>query len=560
MHTEFIAMANSPGDVSGVWEGRSLENPNLSLNDPRAWEEAGLSYPSASGVVVNEQTALTYAPVWQAVSQLSGDVAKLPLNVFRRLPAQGDNAREKDRSHPAHRLVRLQPNPETSALEFWRRLMVHALIWNNAYALIVRDGNGNPVELLPLLPDRTRLEDKDGRRVYVTEAGGELRGFAPSQVLHIQGISIAGGDCELVKKARDSWALGLALEKFASKFFTNGARTGGILEIPLGMTKKAADNLVEGFSKTHSGPDNSFKTVILRDGSKFHAAQSSPRDSLMETSREGQVKDVARWYNLPPHKLGAGEKFAYNSLQEENLSYLTGSLSHWLCTIAAECWLKLLSPEEQRADSHFVEHNTRALLQTDTKSQVEIGVAGVTNGLITRNEWRATQNMNPIPGGDAIMMPLNTTTVGEGNDESSGDDERTAIRESVIRALQERVIHETQRVLSAVKAKAKKTQPGKMAKWVEDDLRHTKSVGFTSGLKHCAEPVALLAGMAPEELCRCISDDMFSTLSSDLAGAVERHSSTQPLCQMAVTDSCDTFEHGYVTTIGDTIRSHCYAK
>ena len=125
-------------------------------------------------------------------------------------------------------------------------------------------------------------------------AGGRLGVQLPAEGLRAvlligQGVSINGmADCQLVSLARNSWALGLAQEKFQSKFFANGGRIGGILELPLGMPKPSRDQLEEGFRKSYEGADNPFKTVVLRDNAKFHAAQQSPEDAQLVDASEQQ--------------------------------------------------------------------------------------------------------------------------------------------------------------------------------------------------------------------------------------------------------------------------------
>ena len=123
---------------------RAIENPNIPLSSPEIWNEVFGDQSASSGITVNPQKSLTIASVFQAVNLISGDVAKLPLNVYRRRPDLGVKGREVDEVHPAQKLVKYRPNAEMSAFKFWRRLMTHALIWSNAYALIERDALGNP--------------------------------------------------------------------------------------------------------------------------------------------------------------------------------------------------------------------------------------------------------------------------------------------------------------------------------------------------------------------------------------------------------------------------------
>tara|TARA_R110000824_G_scaffold37749_6_gene115950 strand:- start:3668 stop:5314 length:1647 start_codon:yes stop_codon:yes gene_type:complete len=396
---------------AGIDAKRAIENPNIPLGSPEVFNEIFNGNVSGGGIAVSPERALSIAPVFQAINLISGDVAKLPLNIYKRTPEQGDKGRVIDENHPGQRLLKYRPNAEMSAFKFWRRMMTHALLWSNAYALIERDETGNPISLLPLLPDRTSPHrTKAGVLFYVSEIGGDLKGFAASNILHLEQISVNGlSDCQLIYKARESFALSIAAENFASKYFSNGGRIGGILEMPAGMQKQGADNLESGFRKTYEGLDTSFKTVILRDGAKFHQAQFTPEQTQMVAARTQQVKEVARWFNIPPHKLGDDSNASYNSLEQENRSYLNHCLSAWLKTIESECYLKILAPMEQELNSHFIEFNVGALIAADISTQYQIYRTGIEAGILSPDEVRAMQNLNPRPDnmGSKYLRPLN---------------------------------------------------------------------------------------------------------------------------------------------------------
>src|SRR6185503_13029178 len=241
MITEAIASLLE-GFTTPRFVNASLENPAYSLNDPAAYEYLGGGMKSASGVTVTHEGSLSLAPVWQAISLISGDVAKLPRYPYKRMP---DDDREIDDKHRAYVATSIRWNKLKAAFLGWRDLMVHALLWGNGYAYI--SWVNGKAELYNLLPDRTapewiEVDDESsplGYRfelVYVTEVAGQLKTLLPSQVLHIRGISLDGTKgADLVKSARDAWGLALAAQNFISKFFKNGARMGGTLELPAGM-------------------------------------------------------------------------------------------------------------------------------------------------------------------------------------------------------------------------------------------------------------------------------------------------------------------------------------
>jgi hypothetical protein len=221
--------------------------------------------------------------------------------------------------------------------------------------------------------------------------------------------------------------LGLAQEKFASKFFANGGRIGGILELPLGMPKPVRDTLEEGFRKSYEGSDNPFKTVILRDNAKFHAAQQSPDDAQLVDSSEAQVRNVARWFNVPPAKLGLKDATAYNATEQANQAYLDQCLSVWLARIAAQIHRKLLSAREQ--SMYVVKHVTDELLRMDLAKMVTTLTQAVgQRPILTRNEARAQIRYLPIDEWDAEdkaaaeTMPLQTPPAADTEEPEPEDD------------------------------------------------------------------------------------------------------------------------------------------
>jgi len=508
---------------AGIDAKRAIENPNIPLGSPEVFNEIFNGNVSGGGISVSPERALAIAPVFQAINLISGDVAKLPLNIYKRTPEQGDKGRVIDENHPGQRLLKYRPNSEMSAFKFWRRMMTHALLWSNAYALIERDETGKPISLLPLLPDRTSPHrTKAGVLFYVSEIGGELKGFAASNILHLEQVSVNGlADCQLIYKARESFALSIAAENFASKYFSNGGRIGGILEMPAGMQKQGADNLESGFRKTYEGLDTSFKTVILRDGAKFHQAQFTPEQTQMVAARTQQVKEVARWFNIPPHKLGDDSNASYNSLEQENRSYLNHCLSAWLKTIESECYLKILAPMEQESNSHFIEFNVGALIAADIATQYQIYRTGIEAGILSPDEVRAMQNLNPRPDkmGSKYLRPLNM---------EYADQEQPEVIEEMPEMLRNAQLEPAYKVLDAAVSRF----TGYLARKV---TRESGKPGFSNWVETCLDDenkqlrtetgdsinlIAAISGSNAEEMQQRLGQFVFNQISERIAGVI----------------------------------------
>lgn len=382
------------------------ENPSFNLNDPNAWDLFWDGPSSASGIAINPHKAATVAAVWQCVSQISGDIAKLHLNCVKT-----DKDATIDKLHPSQWIVRYKWNDETAAYSGWRTILTHALLWGNGYAYIERNGRGDPIGLYGLLPDRTTVERDGGELYYVTETEKPdgspwLRPIPAINVLHVKGLSTDGTiGVELTRMARDAIGTALATEQFQAKFFRNGVRPAGILEIPREMTQVAKNKIEEGFAKTYAGPDNWFKTVILRDGAKFHQAQASLRESQMVELEENLARKVARFFNLSPSRIGLSDSVSYNSKAEDNQSYLDTTLTPWLMSITSECWMKLLSESRQEQLTHEFRHDVSQLLRMNRLQRYQIYAIGRQAGILTKNDCRIDDGLPPVDGGDVLDEP-----------------------------------------------------------------------------------------------------------------------------------------------------------
>ena len=389
------------------------ENPTFNLNDPAAWEALGAA-PTSSGLSVTQQTALTYSPWWRGISLLAGDCGKLPLHIYRR---KGDG-KERDPEHPSYPLLRRKPNPYQTAFQFRRLLTGWALSRGMGCANILRTGDGRAAELWPLNPDQTYPVRANGVQYFVTHlATGEPRKLPYENVLCIRGF----GEDDLAAQsvldvAKESLGLGLALKKWNSKFFANGARPGVLLETPNKLQEQAKKELRESWERMQGGLDQAHRTAVLDNGLKANVISFNAEESQFIESQQFTVFDVSNFLGIPPHKLGAQEGLPYNSRENADQAYLDESLDPWLVCWEEECWDKLLTEQEKEQDSHVVEFLREALIRADLTARsnyYRTALGG--RPWMLQNEVRGRENLNPVPGGDVMLDPLN---MGQGGAEN----------------------------------------------------------------------------------------------------------------------------------------------
>lgn len=367
------------------------------------------SAPVLSGTYVTPETAMCLAAVYSAVNVISRDIACLPRNVYRKLPGGG---REIDESHPVQPIVSTAPNDEEDGFRFFQSSMSHVLTRGNGYSEIVRDGRGTPTSLHLLHPSKTvPRRTPDGRLFYelndgAGNVGGKPRRLWAEDVLHLAGLGFNGlVGYSPVTVARQTIGLGIAVEQYGAAFFGNAAVPKGILKTANKLTEAAVNNLRRTLNQVHQGSQSAHQTMILEQGLEWVQTQFSPEDGQFLLTREFQVKEVARLYNLPPHKIGDYSESHLANVEEANLDYLTMTLFGWVVMVESQLNSKLLTAEDRR--THWIGLDMTALMRGNSQARIAYWQGLRNMGAVNADEIRTGEGMNPLgaeKGGDKYIV------------------------------------------------------------------------------------------------------------------------------------------------------------
>lgn len=392
----------------GTWRGP------FTLSDPALAELYGYGAKTLAGPVVTELLAFTVAAFWDGVNQQSSDVAKLPLNLLKVRPGGGSDHYIESKTY---KLLKMSPNPETRSLTFRRTIQAHALVYGNGYAEIVRDMLGRPTALWILHPNRVRpyYEDRQQpgtRKPLRYQIDGSDLVLNPSDVIHIAGLSDDGVmGFNLVSVAREALGLALASQQFASAFFGNGTRFGGIMTSDVPLDEDQKKEIREAVEAVHAKADKAFRMLVLGAGFKFTETGVKPNEAQMKEIRDQQVTEIARFLNMPLHrlKLNTPGAVSYASVEMADLDYYKGPILTWTRTWEEELDAKLVPSLEW--NRQYFKHNTNAFLRGDIKSRYDaLGIAR-DKGIINADEWRDLEDMNPQPGGQGQLYLVQSAQV-----------------------------------------------------------------------------------------------------------------------------------------------------
>lgn len=427
--------------------------------------------------------AMTCAPVWNSVNKITGAFEIMPLNIHK------DDGRSKyaiQTKHSSHQLLRWRPNAYQTPAVFKKQMLSHALLWGNARAYIHRDGRGRPIELIPLMPDRTDTVMIEGEKWHATDpcaddrislfAGREEASMnyiwiSDQNVLHVPGLGFDGiKGLSLLEIARRSWGVCIDAEKSVAKQMKKGYAGGLMLKAPVGALRdeNQAKEFLEGFRKAHEGAENAGTIGLLREGIEAQVLAMSSADAQFVEQRQFQREEAALWFNL--QTILGDRSNSYASLEQKHIAYRTECLAPWSTKIEEECDIKLLSASDRRA-GYYHKFNDGALLRTEKAQTMAFISQGIASRVLSPNEGRSMLDLDPYEGGDEYENP-NTASgkdTGSGSDDGDVADESNEGDDGAAVARRSRIAHmvgvEARRVTDAA---ADATKDGKnYLKWID---------------------------------------------------------------------------------------------
>jgi len=408
------------------------------LHTPGGWLVKALGGGKTNaGVAVSEFSALKLPVVYACVNRIGNPVAWFPLRMYRTRPHGGKELVTQGTGkgqHPFASRLGVRPNDLMSSRTVRKTGQAHALLWGNGYLEIERNQRGQAVGLYPLLPDRTAPVRENGEHFFRTTINGRQYRLDPDNVIHIMDQSQDGYvGISQIAMAREAVAMGLATEMFGAKFFANDAKSGGFLLHPGRLGPQAHMNLTGRNGERGANPenpasklekqgglDNAHRVKVLEEGMKFVQTTIPPEDAQFLGTREFQIAEIARIFDVPLILLQSHEKTTSwgSGIEQLMIGFIRQTVGPWVDAWEQELNWKLFT-EEEKEQGYYVKFNMNALLRGDMKTRAEFyqKIFGV--GGFSPNRILELEDEDPIgPEGDEHFVPSNMVTLKRATDPS----------------------------------------------------------------------------------------------------------------------------------------------
>lgn len=305
-----------------------------------------------------------------------------------------------------------EPNPYMSGQVFREKMATQLALNNNAFALLVRDENGYPIEMhnIPCTGVEAIYNSLGELFLKFTNRNGKVVTYPYTDIIHIrQDINendifgdsprevllplmevVSTTDQGIVKAIRNSGII-----KWLLKF--NSAMR------PEDLTKKTSE-----FTENFLNIENSGGAAGV--DSKVDAKQIEPKDYVPNAAVIDRT--TQRIYSF----FNTNEKIVQSKYNEDEWnSYYESEIEPLAMQWSNEDTRKIFTRRERGFGNKII-YSANNLQYASMSTKLGL-VAMVDRSAMTPNEWREVLNLPPIEGGDKPLRRLDTVAIGKGGDD-----------------------------------------------------------------------------------------------------------------------------------------------
>ena len=390
-------------------------------NHPTNQGENSGTFAENISYVTSQEVALRIATYYRCLSLRANTMAQLTCQ-YQRLDKAGGNFVENNFGMfgALNYLLQVEPNPLTTAFDFWRQVEINTVADGNAFAWIERDLDGWPKRFWLANSGTYNMIDNTFNLTYNAPGGQKTVTAKARDVLHIPNVFKRKGSIlgiSTLQYAREMLTLSSTLDKNALET----AAKGGRMKLLIGEEKpaSAAGTLAFGmFDKKQMekyaaeiqdklyGND----VVAMRGLDKIQNISMSAADMQLFDQRQFGVAEICRVMDTPRSLAMDGSNSSYKTPEADRLDFLMNCIQPKRRLLENELIRKLLLPEDfSKRRIHLCE---LPLMMVDKKGQATIDKMNLETGSMTVNEIRKQYDMPAVEGGDTVYVSTNLAELG----------------------------------------------------------------------------------------------------------------------------------------------------
>ena len=369
---------------------------------------------SAAGTVVNIETALKVPAVSAAVGVLSGELAELPLDVFRRKKGGRDTVTGRLAT-----ILHDAPNPYTTSYNWRMQMFADKFTHGRGLSYIERRENGAIEALWPLDPSRVTVKRDRFVNSYHYNEDGRTIIYRADEIIDLPFMLKSDGFSHRgpIAMGKDAIGLAIAVTEYGSRFLQNGgvppfAITGNF------QSGAALQRASEDFATAvRKAAKEDRQALTMPAGLTIEKIGSDPDKTQMVEIQRWCVEQIARLYNIPPTVLQDLTHGTYTNTEQADLSLAKHTFRPHVKQFEQELNLKLFG---QFSRNQHVEMNMDGILRGDFSTRMAGYAQGINSGFFMPAEVREFENLPFVKGSDKLMVQGATVPLDQAQGNNNG--------------------------------------------------------------------------------------------------------------------------------------------
>lgn len=363
----------------------------------------------------NNISALKLSAVYAAISLISNAIAALPIYVKQ----HKDNTDTILENNPIQKLFYNMLQTKHTAI---KQLVWDLLLWGNAFMYIKRK-DGKPDKLIYLQHGDVQVDykkEQDLVQYNVNNHNAIPKLVKQEDMIHFakdtyDGINGRG----FMYFASDIINLAGFTQKAAEDFFGSGCNLTGILQFKRPLKPGQQEQIRSQWMQIHSSGQGGLG--VLEGDSEYIPISQNSADAQMLETREFNITEIARFFNINPVLLGDLSHSSYNDIEQSQIEFVTHTLLPIINLFEDELNRKLITNSRQ-----YIDLDESELMKGNMTTLANYYSTLVSNGIITIDESRKQLGFNPFNDGysNKILIPytkISDNIINQDNTDETND-------------------------------------------------------------------------------------------------------------------------------------------
>lgn len=346
-------------------------------------EGTGDIVPSLSPVYeyVDRDKALSIATFNACVNMISGDIAKLPVKLYKKTEKGIEEVEDKRTN-----LLNLDTGDTLTGFEMKKAMIMDYFLGKGGFCYIEK--RGSDFKSLRYVNEKKISFKYNDDAIFKTYSiVVENKKYPQYNFFRVLRNSVNGREgVPIFEEAREFLTSAYSLLKYEINQTATGGNKKGFIKSQRKLERDAINFVRSQWRKLFSNQGDSI--MVLNEGLDFQEVSHSSMEMQLNQNKETCSKDICKLFFMPSNILNG------TPTEQDKKLYIEECLTPIIS--ALECSLNRDLLKENEKTTYFFNVDTTEFTKGDQKSRYEAYQMGLKNGFLKIDEVREKENLEPL--------------------------------------------------------------------------------------------------------------------------------------------------------------------